>query len=205
VYIWSGGVVRTDAIFQSWNFSNFLTRLNPLRRLRSVRRLNSVEEGLSSVEEGLTSDEDLDVESSTQTRFQTSFQRVSLWAPQIQEDEDELINQSSTQARAQTPFQRWQEEEEEEEEEEVVDPFPAPSWADRLAQEGKKVDKSLTPFQSVRLLSSQMNHFFQIFQVLRLGNHNSCRYSWPFKADTTVDQPLTQARNQTSIQNPFFR
>ena len=55
--------------FQPWNFSNFLTRLNPLRRLRSVRRLDSVEEGLSS-------DEDPDVESSTQTRFQTSFQRV---------------------------------------------------------------------------------------------------------------------------------
>jgi len=136
VYIWFSGVVRkTDAIFQSWNF---LTRLNPLRHLRSAanseRGFRSVEEGLTSVEEGLTSDEDFDVEPSTQTRFQTSFQTRngratsdSLWAPQIQGDEDEIVNR-------------------------MVGSFPAP----------EKVDQPSTPFQSVRLLPSQMNNHLNL-------------------------------------------
>jgi len=98
-----------------------------------------------------------------------SKRQTSLWAPQTQEDDDEIVDQSSTQARAQTPFQEWQEEEEEEEEKR--DPFPVPSWADRLAQEGGELNRSMTPFQSVRLLPSQINNsFLKSFRYCELAN-----------------------------------
>jgi len=100
-----------------------------------------------------------------------SKRQTSLWAPQTQEDDDEIVDQSSTQARAQTPFQEWQEEEEEEEEEEKRDPFPVPSWVDRLAQEGGELNRSMTPFQSVRLLPSQINNsFLKSFRYCELAN-----------------------------------
>ena len=77
--LFDGVVHKTDAVFQSWSFSDLVTRLNPLHRLRSVvnakRRPTSDEGGVTS--NGLFGVEDKN-HSSTQASAQASFQRVRL-------------------------------------------------------------------------------------------------------------------------------
>jgi len=77
--LFDGVVHKTDAVFQSWSFSDLVTRLNSLHRLKSVvndrRRPTSDEEGVPS--NGFFDAEGKN-QSYTQTSAQTSFQRVCL-------------------------------------------------------------------------------------------------------------------------------
>lgn len=81
--LFDGVVHKTDAVFQSWNFSDLVTRLNSLHRLNPLQRLKSIindQRRPTSDEEA--SNELFDAEdqnqSSTQASAQTSFQKVRL-------------------------------------------------------------------------------------------------------------------------------
>lgn len=81
--LFDGVVHKTDAVFQSWNFSDLVTRLNSLHRLNPLQRLKSI----INDQRRPTSDEEVSNElfdaedqnqSSTQASAQTSFQKVRL-------------------------------------------------------------------------------------------------------------------------------
>ena len=83
--LFDGVVHKTDAVFQSWSFSDLVTRLNSLHRLNFVQSLKSVVNDRrrpTSDEEDVTSNGPFDAEgknqSYTQASAQTSFQRVCL-------------------------------------------------------------------------------------------------------------------------------
>jgi len=75
--LFDGVVHKTDAVFQSWSFSDLVTRLNPLQHLRSV--VNAKKHPTSD-EEGITSNEvsNAQDENQSSTYAQLSSQRVRL-------------------------------------------------------------------------------------------------------------------------------